>query len=420
MKLTAFALTLALFLAMLANPVFAQIDSDLKAKIDEKNKEIERLEKEIKEYQGSLGEVEAKSQTLKSEIFRVEKEIKNLNSQISLTENKIQKKELEIGSLGTEISQKEVLLLEQKETLARNLRELNEMESQNLIELLLVYENLSEFFDIIESNQKLNFSIKESVEVLKETKDTLEEEKTKAQEAKKELKFLKVELTDKKTITNSQKGEKSVLLSATKNEEARFQKLLADREREREEILNEIQRIEDELRGNIDFSVLPEARPGVLLWPIAGAVLTQDFGTTPYSKILYNGQPHNGIDIKASVGARVFGSEDGFVREIGNTDLFGQGTKKPCLSYGKWVLIEHTNGLSTLYAHLSLIRVQKGDIIKRGDLIAYSGSTGYATGPHLHFTVYDSKTVQFGPSKLPKSTCEFLPFGGYLNPLAYL
>src|SRR3989344_9097176 len=117
----------ALFLAILANPVFAQTDSDLKAKIDEKNKEIERLEKEIKEYQGSLGEVEAKSQTLKSEIARIEKEIKNLNSQISLTEKKIQKKELEISSLGKEISQKEVLLLEQKETLARSLRELNEI-----------------------------------------------------------------------------------------------------------------------------------------------------------------------------------------------------------------------------------------------------------------------------------------------------
>src|SRR3989344_2854535 len=413
-------LILALFSAILANPVFAQTENDLKAKIDEKNKEIERLEKEIKEYQENLGEVEAKSQTLKSEISRIEKEIKNLNSQISLTENKISKKEFEISSLGKEISQKEILLMEQKEALARSLRELNEMESQNLIEMLLVYDNLSEFFDIIESNQKLNSSIKESVETLKEIKNTLAKEKTKAQEARNELKTLKNEFGDKKIITNAQKGEKSVLLSTTKNEEARFQKLLSDREQERESILDEIQQIEDELRGHIDSLALPASRPGTLLWPIEGAVLPQNFGNTPYSKILYNGQPHNGIDIKASIGTKILASEDGIIREIGNTDMFGQGTKKPCLSYGKWVLIEHPNGLSTLYAHLSLIRVQKGDIIKRGDLIAYSGSTGYAIGPHLHFTVYESKTVQFGPSKLPKSTCEFLPFGGYLNPLAYL
>ncbi|MEK7503121.1 MAG: peptidoglycan DD-metalloendopeptidase family protein [Patescibacteria group bacterium] len=417
---TRLLLILSLFWAILANQAFAKAENDLKAKIDEKNKEIERLELEIKEYQENLGEAEAKTQTLKSEITRIEKEIKNLNSQISLTEKKIQKKELEITSLGTEISQKEALLLEQKEALAKSLRELNEMESQNLLEMLLSYDNLSDFFDVIEDNQKLNSSIKESVEVLKTTKNTLAQEKTKAQEARDELKFLKNELGDKKSITNSQKSEKSSLFSETKNEEARFQKLLSEREREREAILDEIQRIEDELRGKIDSSALPEPRPGTLLWPIEGAILTQGFGNTPYSKILYNGQPHNGIDIKASVGTRVLASEVGVVKEMGNTDIFGLGTRKPCLSYGKWVLIEHPNGLSTLYAHLSLTRVQKGEIIKRGDLIAYSGSTGYATGPHLHFTVYESKTVQFGPSKLPKSTCEFLPFGGYLNPLAYL
>lgn len=413
-------LIVALFLAVSVNSAFAQTENDLKAKIDEKNNEIERLEKEIKEYQENLGEIEVKSKTLKSEISRIEKETKNLNSQISLTEKRMQKKELEIGSLGMEISQKEILILEHKKTLAKSLRELNEVESQNLIEMLLSHDNLSEFFDIIENNQKLNSSIGKSVEILKETKNELAEEKIKAQKARDELKFLKNEFTDKKVIANAQKGEKSILLSITKNEEVRFQKLLSDRERERESILDEIQRIEDELRGNIDSSALPSPKPGTLLWPIEGAILTQGFGNTPYSKILYNGQPHNGIDIKAAVGTKVFSSEDGFVKEIGNTDIFGQGTKKPCLSYGKWVLIEHRNGLSTLYAHLSLIRVQKGDIIKRGDLIAYSGNTGYAIGPHLHFTVYESKTVKFGPSTLPKSTCEFLPFGGYLNPLAYL
>lgn len=410
----------ALFLAILGSTAFAQSEGDLKFKIDEKTKEIQRLENEIKEYQGNLGEAAVKSQTLKSEIARIESEIKRLNLQISLTEKKISKKELEIESLGSEISQKETFLSQQKEALAKSLRELNEIESQNLIETFLIYDNLSDFFKIIENNQKLNSSIKQSVEILQETKNSLLKEKSKTQEVRDELKSLKRELIDKKTITNAQKSEKANLLSVTKNEEARFQKLLADRKHEREAILDEIQRIEDELRGSINLSQLPPPKPGVLLWPISGAVLTQGFGNTLYSKILYNGQPHNGIDIKASLGTRVLSAENGMVKEIGNTDLFGRGTYKPCLSYGKWVLIEHSNGLSTLYGHLSLIRVQKGDIIKRGDLIAYSGSTGYATGPHLHFTVYDSKTVKFGPSTLPKSTCEFLPFGGYLNPLAYL
>jgi len=414
------SLVLALFWILFSGSVFGQTESDLRIKIEEKNREIERLEREIKEYQGSLSEVEAKSKTLKSEIARVEREIKNLNSQISLTQKKIQKKEFEIKDLGSQISQAEISMQSLKNALSRNLRKLNEAEAINSFEIIFVYKNISDFFGALEENQKLSLSINQSVSDINDTKTFLSGKKNEAEEARADLSALKFELSDKKSIQNSQKKEKSGLLTVTKNEETKYQQLLKDTERQREEVLDEIQRIEDELRGEIDLKKLPEAKSGILSWPVKGAVLTQDFGNTPYSKILYNGKPHNGIDIKALVGTQIFSSERGVVKEIGDTDQFGKKTSKPCLSYGKWVLIEHPNGLSTLYAHLSLIRVQRGDIIEREALIGYSGSTGYATGPHLHFTVYDSSTVKFGPSRLPRSTCEFLPFGGYLNPLAYL
>lgn len=399
---------------------FAQNEGDLRAKIEEKNKEIERLEQEIKEYQQNLGKIGERFRTLKSEILRVENEIKNLNSQISLTQKKIQKKELEIKDLSGKIRDTEISLQNLKNTLAKNLQKLNEAESFNALEILFSYRNISGFFGVLEESQKLNSSIGNNVIELQNTKAFLNEKKEEAEKAKKELSFLKNEFFDQKSIQNAQKSEKSNLLKVTKNEEAKFQQLLSDREIEREKILDEIQQIEDELRGFIDFNKLPKAGSGILAWPIKGAVLTQDFGNTLYSKILYNGQPHNGIDIKAPLGTQVFSAERGVVREIGDTDQFGKWTSRPCLSYGKWVLIEHENGLSTLYAHLSLIKVQRNDIIERGGLLGYSGSTGYATGPHLHFTVYDSSTVRFGQSKLPRSTCEFLPFGGYLNPSVYL
>lgn len=413
-------LVLVIFLTNFWSPAFGQSEGDLKVKIDEKNREIDRLEREIKEYQVNLGKVEAKSQTLKSEIIRVESEIKNLNFQISLTEKKISKKKLEIKDLSLKIEDAEVSLQGLKNTLSSNLRRLIEAEAISAFELLFLYGNISDFFDVLEESQKLSSSIEVNLKELNDTKNFLSEKKQEAETTRANLSLLKLEFTDKKFINNLQKNEKSNLLKLTKNEETRFQQLLSEREQQREEILDEIQRIEDELRGLIDLNKLPQAKSGILSWPIKGAVLTQDFGNTPYSKILYNGQPHNGVDIKASIGTQVFSAERGVVKEIGDTDQLGRLTSRPCLSYGKWVLIEHPNGLSTLYAHLSLIKVQKGDIIERGGLLGYSGSTGYATGPHLHFTVYDSNTVKFGSSGLPRSTCTFLPFGGYLNPLAYL
>jgi len=104
-------------------------------------------------------------------------------------------------------------------------------------------------------------------------------------------------------------------------------------------------------------------------------------------------------------------AEDGVVKGSGNSDIACPGG-----SYGKWILIEHQNHLSTVYAHLSVIKVSQGEAVKRGDLIAYSGDTGYTTGPHLHFTVYDARTVQMKSSRV----CGILPYGGYLDPILYL
>jgi murein DD-endopeptidase MepM/ murein hydrolase activator NlpD len=107
------------------------------------------------------------------------------------------------------------------------------------------------------------------------------------------------------------------------------------------------------------------------------------------------------------------------IPDTGNT-----GTVRTCYSYGKWVLIQHPNGLSTLYAHLSLQSVSEGQSVSTGQIIGYSGNTGYTTGPHLHFGVYASQGIEV--VKLTNSrNCRGvrLPvadFKAYLNPLSYL
>jgi murein DD-endopeptidase MepM/ murein hydrolase activator NlpD len=111
----------------------------------------------------------------------------------------------------------------------------------------------------------------------------------------------------------------------------------------------------------------------------------------------------------------------GVVKGTGNTDLTCKGA-----SWGQWVLIQHDNGLTTLYGHLSVIKVVKGQRVDVGDTIAYSGNTGASTGPHLHFTVYATDGVKIG--NLPSSACKGKVYteplltekGAYLNPLNYL
>jgi murein DD-endopeptidase MepM/ murein hydrolase activator NlpD len=110
------------------------------------------------------------------------------------------------------------------------------------------------------------------------------------------------------------------------------------------------------------------------LWPVNGVLLSR-FGerTDPFSG---EGALHAGVDISAATGTPVHAAADGIV---GRAEYYG--------GYGKLVVIDHGNGMSTRYGHLSRFNVVPGQEVRRGDIIAYSGATGRVTSPHLHFEV---------------------------------
>jgi murein DD-endopeptidase MepM/ murein hydrolase activator NlpD len=137
---------------------------------------------------------------------------------------------------------------------------------------------------------------------------------------------------------------------------------------------------------------------------------------------VYNGAGHNGIDLSARVGTPVYSAAPGTVIGVGDTDA-----SCPNVSYGKFVLVKHANGLTTLYAHLSRVQVSVGQALGARDQIGLSGNTGYSTGPHVHFTVYASDSVHMTvKGEYTSKVCGtdlFLPVApraGYLNPLSYL
>ncbi|PJE64138.1 MAG: hypothetical protein COU90_04685 [Candidatus Ryanbacteria bacterium CG10_big_fil_rev_8_21_14_0_10_43_42] len=394
----------------------AETEEDLRARIAERNNTIEKLEAEIAAYQQTLTKTHEEAKTLQGQIDRVNAEIGKLNTDIRLTENRIAATELELESLGDAIQTKEQEIDSGKRALAEILQTVHEYDSDSLVEILLSTEQISDFFGTMEDIQNVEESIQKHLGNLRTFKSDLEDKEAEEHRRKIDLTSLSSELDDRKVIEQSTKNKKDSLLTETRSKQKEYENLVAEREQQRQAMLDEIQSIEDELRKRIDRNLLPTAHEGVLAWPVKDPPkLTQGFGNTPDSAILYNGHPHNGIDIGVPTGTPLFAAERGIVLDVGDTDAF-----RGCLSYGKWVLIEHSNGLSTLYAHLSLIKTSKGQQVARGDLIGYSGATGYATGPHLHFTVYDSSTVQFRASKVPGSKCQYLPYGGYLNPLAYL
>ena len=188
--------------------------------------------------------------------------------------------------------------------------------------------------------------------------------------------------------------------------------MLATTEEKQEEILKEIEELESSLRQLVDPNSLPAQRKGLLVWPIQGRI-TQGYGNTPFARSSDFYKFHNGIDISAPYGTPLHAADDGVVLAVGDTDRYCRRG-----AYGKYMVIDHQNNLTTMYAHLSLIRVTNGQKVARGDIIGYTGNSGLSTGPHLHFTLYDSRTVEIKLGKI--GTCGVLPFGGSINPLVYL
>jgi peptidoglycan DL-endopeptidase CwlO len=183
--------------------------------------------------------------------------------------------------------------------------------------------------------------------------------------------------------------EERALADARKAVEDRQSKLVATRA-EREEALEKINSVEEDLDGDVSaiqgelaatlagFGSAPlpagPIQPGNgsgLIWPVSGPVVSP-FG-------MRWGQMHEGIDIAVPEGTPIRAAASGtVVLQQGEAESGG---------YGNFTCIDHGGGLSTCYAHQSAFAVSAGQSVSQGDVIGYSGCTGHCFGPHVHFEV---------------------------------
>lgn len=397
----------------------------LEREIEEKTERLSAIEREIKEYEAALLEVGAEKSTLQSAINKLELERKKVQADISYTQNKIDNTDLEIEKLTGEIGTTEGDIEQNEAAIGEILRMLDAGDDESLIEILLRHENLSEFWNEIENLEDVRETMSAQVQALALLKDTLEDKRLTETERREELQRLREQYTGQRAVLENNKAEKSTLLEQTKNEEATYQAMLEEKKAAREQLLKEVQQIESELKFILDPNTIPTKGTAVFRWPLDSVRLTQYFGYTKFALSnpgVYKNNMHNGIDLGAPTGTTVYAPLTGTIRATGNTDAV-----PGCYSWGKWILIDHPNGLSSLFAHLSHIGVEAGQSVSTGDIVGYVGNTGYSTGPHLHYTLYVSDAVQVKRFSEFKAVTgcgsAFSPFAaveGYLDPLDYL
>lgn len=380
---------------------------DLKEAIDQKSRQLDEVTKQLQAAQISLTDTQVRGKTLKQEISRIDTNVKNANLNIQLSQLTIEKLNLEIQSVQHDIAEKESQVALKRESVSLLLQGLQEKEREGMLLPLLSGQSLAESLGEAQGISDLNDGLLADVDQLRQLKIELTDRLNEASGKKQSVEQKKVTLQAQKAVAEDQLSDRQRLLSETKSREDSYKKIVSDLEKQQQDISEEIGDIEDQLRGQYGTATVPSKRPGVFGKPIAGGIMTQKYGSTPYSKKLYKNGVHNGIDFGVPIGTPVLAAADGIIFAAGNNGR---------LQYGRFIVIKHDNGLSTLYGHLSRQSVKTGDQVKRGDIIGYSGNTGYAFGPHLHFGAYLSSSMQMKAI----AGAGLVPIGYTLNPADYL
>jgi len=396
----------------------AQSVDQIKQNITDHNDKIKQLDTEIKVYEKQIEVVGGEAKTLQNAIKVLDINQKKIGTNIKKTETNIQKTNLTISNLGGEIGDIEKKIESNILAISKILGDMRQKDDESLIESFLTNKSLADVLDEYESISQFQQKVRAQSKELEIYRNELAGKKTTSEAEKNKLVSFKSELGDQNKILDVNKKEKNTLLTTTKNKETEYKKMLTERQAEKERFERELFLFESQLKRAIDPNSYPSSGKGILSWPLDNIYITQYFGKTIDAKRLYTSGTHNGIDFRASRGTPVKSALNGTVLGTGNTD-----EQRGCYSYGKWILIEHSNGLSTLYGHLDLIKVVTGQKVETGEVIGYSGQTGYSTGPHLHLTVYASQGVQI--QKYSSSiNCKnvSIPVSGinaYLDPMLY-
>jgi len=409
-------------------PIFAQQSEieRLQGQIQDRSSRLIDIEREIAKFSEELKAVGAERQTLQRAINQLELERKKITAEIAKTENLIGSTDLEINKIILEIERTEGDIHKTTEAIGQTVRSLFQAHDNSLVEMLLGTDRLSEFWGTFETHEAIVASMGDKVGELQQFKNLLEEQRQRSSQKRQDLLTLKNQYTDQTTVLANNRTERAKLLEVTKNEEANYQLLLSERRSAREQIVKELRDYEAQLQFILDPTTIPAPGTKVFDWPLKNIIITQYFGGSEFARRnpgIYGGRAyHPGVDFGAPRGTPIYAPLSGTVRATGNTDLV-----PGCYSWGKWILVDHANGLATLYAHLDTISVTSGQRVTTGEIIGYTGNTGFSTGPHLHFTVYakdgvsvrqfnEIKTVTAcGPASTPVAATE-----AYLDPMLYL
>ena len=391
--LCAFLAVLTLLTLAAAGSVRPAYAAKTAAELEEEQRkaaQIAALEQKKREQQEKLKDLEkqiAEAKAKKEDVM-VTKKLLDQRNQLLLEQ--IDDTQNQIDDAAAQIVRYELLEQEQYELFCQQVRSEEERGSLSYLSVLFKATSMVDLLNRMEFVNEVAEYNKTLIAAMRETRENIKAEKT-------EMEAKEAQLGEQQDELQGKLDETTKLMNEYAADQKALERMHAAEEKAADEIDAQIARLiadSDVVPGSEGF-IWPVSTSKMISSPIGSRVAPGGFGSTN----------HKGVDI-CNVGytSSVYATKSGRVL-LTNSSGWGGG-------YGNYVVIDHGGGLTTLYAHMSVVKVSPGDTVSQGTVIGVTGNTGASTGPHLHYEVRTTTIVNGKSVTVYQNPLNYLP--GYI------
>jgi len=328
----------------------------------------QQVQQQMQVQQEKSAQAKRKVESVSDQLHKVQMELDNAQGDYLSVQKKLSETEENIKVNSVVLAKAEKSLSERGVILNKRIRDIYQNGQLNYLDVLFGANDFGDFTTRMEILKRIMNKDIELIVKVKAERELVLQKKSELESDRASILTLKqVAIEKKKIIESSKKEREAVLASAVSERDTAEQSY--------QELLETSRKIEDMIRRNQNNKQGPSSGTGSMMWPTDVTEITSPYGWRTHP-IFGTSRYHSGIDIGADYGDSVRAADSGVVMYA---DWMG--------GYGKAVIIEHGNGISTLYGHNSELLVSEGQRVRKGEVISRVGSTGYSTGPHLHFEV---------------------------------
>ncbi|SHE82556.1 murein hydrolase activator EnvC family protein [Caloramator proteoclasticus] len=343
--------------------------------LKEKQKQLNETKKNIENLKGKIDDVKDKQEDVEKEINNLNSKIDKLQNSIENLDNQIADTKMRIKQLNKEIKQLEKEYEEQQELYKERIKVMYMNGPSSILEVLLDSQNFSDFFGRAEIVKAIVENDKNILKCIAEKKEQIENKAKEVTQKQQRLLSMQYELSSQKSQLDEACREQRRLYDKLENDKAYLERVLKAEQEESNLLEKQIKEIQARQKKNNNFGTF--SKTGIIKVSDLGYIpkVTSPFGMRMHPVLGY-ARMHNGMDIAVPTGTPIYSMAKGEV-------IIAQYMK----SYGNVVIIDHGDGLTSTYAHLSKISVSVGQVVEKGQMIGKSGNTGLSSGPHLHFEI---------------------------------